>query len=306
MDTGQALSLLMVAVMCLFLLAGFPVAFTLSGTALIFAAGGFLAGAFDPSFLGAIPQRIFGLMTNQVLIAIPLFIFMGVMLQRSKVADDLLESVGRLFGRLRGGLGIAIVLVGALLAASTGIVGATVMTMGLLSLPTMLRWSYDPALASGVIVASGTLGQIIPPSIILVLLADVISAAFQRVQLEQQIFSPEVVSVTDLFAGAMVPGLLLVALFVSFLALIAWLVPTSAPAMQAHDPGSAVSQPKLFELLRVIFPPLALILAVLGSILAGIATPTESAAVGAVGTLLLAGLRTDGRRAWPIAAAVVA
>src|SRR5210317_1322738 len=194
----------------LVLLAGFPVAFTLGGTALIFAGFGIIGGSFNEALLIGLPNRVFGIMTNETLVAVPLFVFMGVTLERARIAEELLETLSALFGRLRGGLGISVTLVGMLLAASTGIVGATVVTMGLLSLPTMLRRGYDPKIATGTICASGTLGQIIPPSIVLVLLGDVLSSAYQQAQLDQGVFSPRTISVGDLFAGALIPGLLLV------------------------------------------------------------------------------------------------
>jgi len=269
----------------LLLLAGFPVAFTLGGTALAFAGIGAAAGVFDAAFLASIPNRLYGIMGNETLVAVPLFVFMGITLERARIAEELLDTLSALFGRMRGGLGISVTLVGMLLAASTGIVGATVVTMGLLSLPTMLKRGYSPAVACGTICASGTLGQIIPPSIILVLLGDVLSSAYQEAQLEQGIFSPETVSVGDLFAGALVPGLLLVALYVLYVSATALLRPRSMPApAQAADGG----EPLAARVVRALLPPLVLILAVLGSILAGIATPTEAAAVGAVGAMLLA------------------
>ena len=209
MDLRNSLDVLMFAAACAVLLTGFPVAFTLAGVALAFGLLGMALGVFDFGFMAALPQRIYGNMTNDVLIAVPLFVFMGTMLERSRVAEELLENMGRLFGRLRGGLGFSVSIVGALLAASTGIVGATVVTMGLLALPTMLRRGYDPALASGSIAAAGTLGQIIPPSIVLVLLGDTLANSYQKAQLEQGIFSPETLSVGDLFAGALIPGLML-------------------------------------------------------------------------------------------------
>lgn len=290
----EHLDLLMFAVTCVFLMCGYPVAFTLAGSALFFALIGMQFGLFDASFLTALPQRIFGTMTNQVLIAVPLFVFMGVMLERSKVAEELLESMGKLFGSLRGGLGISVCIVGALLAASTGIVGATVVTMGLLSLPTMLRRNYDTALATGTIAAAGTLGQIIPPSIVLVLLGDVISSAYQKAQLEQGIFSPEAISVGDLFAGALLPGLMLVGLYISYIIFVAITKPSAAPAIPREE---LVGRKGLFvEILQALIPPIVLIVSVLGSILAGIATPTEAAAVGAIGALFLAGYRAGTSR----------
>ncbi len=272
----------------LVLLAGYPVAFTLSGVALLFALGGAVFGAFDPTFLSAMPSRIFGIMGKEMLIAVPLFVFMGVMLERSRIAENLLDTLSLLFGPLRGGLGISVTLVGMLLAASTGIVGATVVTMGLLSLPTMLRRGYDPAVASGTICASGTLGQIIPPSIILVMLGDVLSSSYQQAQLAQGIFSPKTVSVGDLFAGALIPGLLLVGLYLLWLMLIAFFRPLAMPAIPAHERQAMQGQSLLRQVVLVLLPPLLLILAVLGSILSGLATPTEAAAVGAVGATLMA------------------
>ncbi|MDH3241384.1 MAG: TRAP transporter large permease subunit, partial [Alphaproteobacteria bacterium] len=277
-------------------MAGYPVAFTLAGSALIFACLGNLFGVFDFGLLGAFGQQIFGRMTNPVLIAVPLFVFMGVMLERSKVAEELLDAMGRLFGRLRGGLGISVTCVGALLAASTGIVGATVVTMGLLALPTMLRRGYDPALAAGSICAAGTLGQIIPPSIVLVLLGEVLSSAYQRAQFLKGNFSPETVSVGDLFAGALIPGLLLVGLYIVYQAGMAWLRPAAAPAFPKDAgvaDGTGEGRGAVAGILAALVPPALLIVAVLGSILGGIATPTEAAAVGGVGATLLAAYRLD-------------
>jgi len=271
----------------LVLLAGFPVAFSLAGTALIFAVAGVLTGNFTEALLSGLPNRIFGIMANETLVAVPLFVFMGVTLERARIAEDLLDTLSALFGSLRGGLGISVTLVGMLLAASTGIVGATVVTMGLLSLPTMLRRGYSPEIAAGTICASGTLGQIIPPSIILVMLGDVMTTAYQQAQLDQGIFSPQTVSVGDLFAGALIPGLLLVCLYVLYLVVLAFFKPDVMPAhVQSAD--EAVS---FGRVLAALLPPLALIFAVLGSILGGLATPTEAAGVGAMGALLLALLR---------------
>jgi tripartite ATP-independent transporter DctM subunit len=271
------------------LLAGFPVAFTLAGTALVFAFVGTLTGGFDAAFLQALPSRLYGIMTNGTLIAVPLFVFMGVMLERSRVAEQLLETLTLLFGPLRGGLGISVTLVGMLLAASTGIVGATVVTMGLLSLPTMLKRGYSPSVASGTICASGTLGQIIPPSIILVMLGDVLSSAYQEAQLRRGIYSPDTVSVGDLFAGAVLPGLMLVALYLLYLLLLAWLRPETMPAIPAQERPASPSELAI-RLIRALVPPLLLMVAVLGSILGGLATPTEAASVGAVGAIVLATL----------------
>jgi TRAP-type mannitol/chloroaromatic compound transport system permease large subunit len=293
------LDILLFLTACILLMAGFPVAFTLAGTGLAFAALGTALGTFDVS-LASLPSRIFGTMTNQVLIAVPLFVFMGVMLEKSRVAEDLLDTMGKLFGPLRGGLGLSVVAVGALLAASTGIVGATVVTMGLLSLPTMLRRGYDPALASGVISASGTLGQIIPPSIVLILLGDQLSTAHQEAQqtLQNQAFTEgrfdfvpaAPFSVADLFAGALIPGLVLVAVMLAYIATTAWLKPNSAPAVPADERFESAGQ-MWSHLIWVLIPPVVLIVAVLGSIFSGLATATEGAAVGAAGAILLAGLR---------------
>ena len=266
------------------LMAGYPVAFTLAGVGLIFAGVGVLSGTFDPVFLEALPNRIFGIMTNGTLIAVPMFVFMGVMLERSKLADQLLRSLAAMMRGTPGGLGIAVVLVGAMMAASTGIVGATVVTMGLISLPTMLRKGYDPALAAGTICASGTLGQIIPPSIVLVMLADVLSNAYQQAQLQMGNFSPETISVGELFAGALVPGFMLVGMYVLYVVTLAKLKPGVMPA----DTEAAESEVSIGRLLVLAAGPLLLIVVVLGSILKGIATPTEAASVGAVGAMLLA------------------
>lgn len=278
-------ALVMFGAAVIVLLAGFPVAFSLGGIALIFAFMGTALGIFDAAFLGTMPNRVFGIMSNQTLMAVPLFVFMGITLERAQIADALLENLSALFGGLRGGLGISVTLVGMLLAASTGIVGATVVTMGLLSLPTMLRRGYDPAVATGIICASGTLGQIIPPSIILVLLGDVLSSAYSQAQLTQGIFSPDTVSVGDLFVGALIPGLGLVVLYVIYLLGLAIVRPDSMPA---RPPESADERVSLIQVLLALLPPLGLILAVLGSILGGFATPTEAAGVGAVGALILA------------------
>ena len=283
---ADLLPLLLFLVVCIVLMAGYPVAFSLAGAALLCAGIGELTGTFDASFLHALPSRLYGIMTNTTLIAVPLFVFMGIMLERSRVADNLLDTMAALFGRLRGGLGFSVTLVGMLLAASTGIVGATVVTMGLLSLPTMLRRGYDPRLSCGVICASGTLGQIIPPSIVLVLLGDVLSSAYQQAQLNLGIYTPKTVSVGDLFVGALVPGLLLVILYLVYIGLVAWRQPHAMPALPAGETGSATSLVQ--RVLRGLLPPVFLIVAVLGSILGGFATPTEAASVGAVGALLLA------------------
>lgn len=277
----------------LLLMAGFPVAFTLGGVSLLFALVAETLGLFDPSYLEALPSRIFGTMTNETLVAVPLFVFMGMVLERTRIAEDLLETLGLLFGGLRGGLAFSVIIVGTLLAASTGIVGATVVTMGLLCLPTMLKRGYDPKIATGVICSSGTLGQIIPPSIILVLLGDVISSAHSQAQLRMGVYAPETVSVGDLFVGALLPGLLLVGLYVLYLIGVAIFQPARMPPIPLEDRRTARDSGFALRVVRALVAPLVLILAVLGSIVAGIATPTEAAAVGAVGALLMALLKRE-------------
>jgi tripartite ATP-independent transporter DctM subunit len=277
--------LVLFVAVCLVLMLGFPVAFSLAGTSLIVAGIGYLAGTFDGAFLSALPNRIFGILGNQILIAVPLFVFMGIMLEKSRIAERLLHNMALLFGPLRGGLGISVILVGMLMAASTGIIGATVVTMGLISLPAMLKNGYRPSLAAGNICATGTLGQIIPPSTALILLGDVLSNAYQQAQLSMGIFSPKTISVADLFVGALIPGLLLVVFYMLYMIITAWRDPQAAPALVDRPPLD-VKFAK--QLLAGLIPPLALMLAVLGSILSGIATPTEAAAVGAAGATLLA------------------
>ena len=283
-------SVLLFLAVIVVLLAGYPVAFTLAGTAILFALIGLLTGNFEIGYLNALPSRLFGIMTNETLIAVPLFIFMGITLERAKIAEDLLETLSSLFGSYRGGLGLAVILVGMLLAASTGIVGATVVTMGLLSLPTMLKRGYDPAVSTGVISASGTLGQIIPPSIVLVLLGDVLSSAYQQAQLEQGIFSTQTVSVGDLFAGAVIPGVLLVGFYMLYLIVLSFVKPETMPPGEKTTTWDFLLIKKVF---LVLLPPLFLIVAVLGSIIAGIATITEAAGVGAVGAIFLALLKKE-------------
>ena len=285
---GEILAGLMFFGVIGFLLLGFPVAFTLAGTSILFAYMGLYFGVFDMSNLRALAGRYTGYMINEVLVAVPLFIFMGVMLERSNIAEQLLSTMGRLFGNIRGGLGISVILVGALLAASTGVVGATVVTMGLISLPAMMRAGYDPKLACGSICASGTLGQIIPPSTVLIFMGDMIAGMNSQVQMSLGNFAPKTVSVGDLFAGAMIPGLLLVALYISYIIFKAITDPQSCPATPV-PPEEKAGLWK--EILFALVPPLLLIGAVLGSILGGIATPTEAASVGAVGATLLAALR---------------
>lgn len=279
----EFMPLLMFVVVCAVLMLGYPVAFTLAGVALMFALIGTVTGHFDGAFLEALPNRLFGFMGNQILIAVPLFVFMGVMLEKSRIAENLLKTMAGLFGSLRGGLALSVIIVGTLLAASTGIIGATVVTMGLITLPTMLKNNYSPSLATGTICATGTLGQIIPPSMALILLADVLSNAYQQAQLKMGIFSPETISVADLFMGAVIPGLLLVVAYAIYIIVVAWLKPEVAPAMAKTDESITV-----INAIKQMAPPLLLIITVLGSILAGIATPTEAAGVGAVGATLLA------------------
>ncbi|MFN0024389.1 MAG: TRAP transporter large permease subunit [Parvularculaceae bacterium] len=283
------LDIAMIVTLCVLILAGYPVAFSLAGTALLFAFLGLSFGVFDIAYLKPLPQRIYGAVTNSALIAVPMFVLMGVILEKSRIAEDLLDSMAKLFGTLRGGLGLSVTLVGALLAASTGIVGATVVTMGLLSLPTMLKRGYDPAFAAGSIAAAGTLGQIIPPSIVLILLGDVISNAYQKAQLEAGVFAPKAISVGDLFAGALFPGLMLVGLYLIYQILVATFAGHKAPAIPAAEIGSRAEVWR--AALKALPAPLLLIIAVLGSILGGVATPTEAASVGAVGALLIAGAR---------------
>ena len=285
------LDVLMVLALLFGILLGYPVSFTIAGIAVIFAGLGWALGSFDMTLMGALGQRVFGLLTNEVLIAIPLFVFMGVVLQKSRIAEELLQTMGRLFGTLRGGLGFSVVVVGALLAASTGIVGATVIAMGMIALPTMLRNGYSPRLASGLVCTAGTLGQIIPPSTLLIILSDVMSNAYQQAQFAQGKFTVETISVGQIFAAALLPGLLLVGLYILYIALRAWLTPDAAPAMlQPEEP------PTRLEIVGAIVPPILLIVAVLGAILGGIATPTEAASIGAVGALLMAGLKLGGAR----------
>jgi len=285
---GEILSAVMFFGVIGVLMLGFPVAFSLAGTALIFGLVGWWLGVYDPSNYGSLAGRYIGLMTNEVLVAVPLFIFMGVVLERSGIAEQLLLTMGKLFGNLRGGLGLSVIVVGALLAASTGVVGATVVTMGLISLPAMLRAGYDPKLATGVICASGTLGQIIPPSTVLIFMGDMLAGINSQVQMEKGNFAPEPVSVGALFAGAILPGLLLVGLYAAYMIFKAITDPKSCPATPVPEDEKAGLMREVFV---ALVPPLLLIIAVLGSILGGVATPTEAASVGSVGAMLLALLR---------------
>ncbi len=282
--------LLFFVVICGTLMLGYPVALTLTGVSLGFAGLGLSLGLFDIIYLELIPNRLYGILTNQNLLAVPLFVFMGTMLEKSRVADDLLQNMAVVFARVPGGLGLSVVLVGMLLAASTGIVGATVVTMGILSLPTMLKAGYKPSLAAGTLCATGTLGQIIPPSICLVLLGEVIANAFQQSQLNSGVFAPQTISIGDLFAGAIIPGLLLVFSYAAYVLLTAVLRPQDAPPLPAEEVQALRSgkQSLALALIKGLLPPVFLVVAVLGSILLGIATPTEAASVGALGALFLA------------------
>ena len=280
---AELIPFIMFLAVCLVLMAGYPVALSLAGTALLFALAGAVTGHFDMAFLMALPNRLFGTIENTTLIAVPLFIFMGVMLEKSKLSEDLLESMADLFGGFKSGLGISVVLVGALLAASTGIVGATVVTMGLMSLPTMLKRGYSPSQATGVIAATGTLGQIIPPSIALVLLGDTLSGAYQQAQLNMGIFTPKTVSIGDLFLGAIIPGLLLVIFYCLYLVVFSRPTPV--------DNDQRVINRSLSRAMKNLLPPVFLIITVLGSILTGLATPTEAAGVGAFGATVLAAVK---------------
>ncbi len=283
--TEEMLALIMFGVTLALLMFGFPVAMTLAGSALLFAFLGDSMDLFMMGLMGAYPQRIFGIMIREPFVAVPLFIFMGVMLERSRIAGDLLDTLGLMFGRVNGGLGFTVIIVGTLLAASTGIVGATVVTMGLLSLPPMMKAGYNPKLATGIINAAGTLGQIIPPSIVLIILADVLQGANEQAAELKGDLAPEPVTGIDLFAGALFPGLMLVAFYTAYMIFMAVFKPEDCPALVQ---GDDVKPPMMGRFLRVVVPPIVLITLVLGSILVGAATPTESAAVGAIGATIIA------------------
>ena len=292
----EYIPLIMFAIIFIALTAGYPVALTLSGTALLFAFGGELAGVFILSDLGFLPGRLFGILSNQTLIAIPLFIYMGITLEKTHIAEALLGNMSLLLRNLKGGLAVAVIIVGTLMAASTGIVGATVVTMGLMSLPIMLKQGYEPSIATGTICATGTLGQIIPPSIALVLLGDVLSNAYQQAQLSMNIFNPKTVSVGDLFTGALIPGLILVALYIIYVVARAYIHPEELPGLEPEK-RTDINRTLIFrQLLSGLFAPLLLILSVLGSILTGVATPTEASAMGALGASALALSRGELKR----------
>jgi tripartite ATP-independent transporter DctM subunit len=294
MGLPEILAVAMVVALCAVLMAGYPVALTLGGISLSFAAIAHALGVMSFAFLGALPQRVFGVMTNEVLLAIPLFIFMGVMLERSGIAEELLETMGRLFGSLRGGLAISAAIVGTLLAAAKGVVGATAVTMGLITLPAMVRHGYDPRLAAGTVAATSTLAQIFPPATVLVLLGDQLNAAYQVAQLSKGVFAPESVSIADLFAAAIVPGLALVGLYILYLIGMAVFRPESAPAVPPQA-GAPTGLRLARRLIEVLVAPVLLILIVLGSILGGLATATESASLGAVGAMVLALVKNRSR-----------
>ena len=277
----EFLPLLLFFVVCAALLLGFPVAFTLGGVSLIFAGLGYLAGVFDLYLLETIPNRIFGIMNNATLVAVPLFVFMGVVLERSKIAERLLESMSLFFGKLKSGLGLSVVIVGALLAASTGIVGATVIAMGLISLPAMLNRGYSEEVSTGLIAATGTLGQIIPPSIALVILGDVLATAYQQAQLSMGNFAAKSFSVGDLFMAAIIPGLILV------FAYALYFVFSVSNTDISEFKEEIKSDQSLINLIGILLPPFLLIFSVLGSIILGIASPTEAAGIGAMGALVI-------------------
>ena len=276
-------SILLFVLLAFFLLAGYPVALTLAGTAIIVGTIGYLADLFPVVLLNVFPNRIFGLVTNETLIAVPLFIFMGVMLEKSGIAISLLENMTKMWGKIRGGLVYSILIVGVLMAASTGIVGATVVTMGILSLPLMLKWNYNKRISAGVICASGTLGQIIPPSIVLVLLADIFQGANEQASQITGDLAPTPVSSVDLFAGAILPGILLVIMYTFWIFFCSVFKPNNFPVKNYSKERTSFK-----NLFFTILPPILLIILVLGSILFGIATPTESASLGALGSLLIA------------------
>lgn len=278
--TIEIFALLFIVITFVFLLSGIPAGFVLSGNALLFALIGTQFGLFDYSYLQAIPNRILGIMSNQNLLAVPLFIFMGLILEKTKISEELLEAMNSLYKNSSGGLAISVVLVGILMGASTGIVGASVVTLGLLSLPIMLKNNYPKSLSCGVICASGTLGQIIPPSLVLILLADVISSAYQQAQLNLGIFAPETVTISDLFAGAVLPGLLLPLMYIAYIKSI-------KIKSEVNIEENIESYKHNTNLIKSLIAPIFLIIVVLGSIIFGIATPSEAASLGAIGAVLL-------------------
>lgn len=288
LNTSELLSLLLLASSLAVMMLGFGVAFSLAAVSLLFAGLGAALGVFEVRMLSVLPTRFYSVMQNEVLVAVPLFIFMGTVLERSGIAEELLETAGRLFGRVRGGVAISVVLVGAVFAASTGIVGAAVVTMGMISLPLMLRVGYDPRIATGTICASATLAQIIPPSTVLIFIGDMLQAANSQAQLARGNMAPDPVSVGDLFFGALLPGLLLMVLYMVWIVVLGLIRPKDVPAMPVED---TQTEGLLRRVVGALLPPMFLVVAVLGSILGGVATPTESASVGAVGAMLLAAMR---------------
>jgi len=279
--SAESIIIIFILITFVFLLSGIPVAFVLASTSLIFASLGILFGFFDYSFILAVPNRIYGIMTNQNLLAVPLFIFMGLILEKTKIAENLLTSMNIFYKDTSGGFAISVVIVGALMAASTGIVGASVVTLGLLSLPVMIKNGYPSSIACGTICASGTLGQIIPPSLVLILLADVLSSAYQQAQLNAGIFAPETVTISDLFAGAIIPGLLLPIIYILYIKF------QKIECSREYSDGQYIQTENL-SLYKYFIPPILLILIVLGSIIFGIATPSEASALGAAGAFFLA------------------
>jgi len=265
MPLNEILSICMLVTFIVMLLSGVRVAYAIAASGFIFGMIG-----FGPLLFNLLPARMYGVATNYTLLAVPLFVFMGVMMEKSRIAEDMLDVMGHMAGRLRGGMGIAIILVGVMMGAATGIVGATIVTLSLIALPTLLRRGYDHGLATGAICASGTLGQILPPSLILILLADLMGE-----------------SVGTLFAAALMPGLMLAALYVIYILVVAWIKPSMAPALSAEELGSFSKMHLLKEVFRAVLPPVLLVVVVLGSIIGGIAAPTEAAAMGAFGALLL-------------------
>lgn len=287
LNVGDILSILLFIGVLATLLIGYPIAITLAGLSLIFAFIGHQFGSFDYSFLHSLPSRYLGSMLNEVLVAVPLFIFMGLVLERSGIAEALLTTMGQLFGKLRGGLAYSVILVGALLAASTGVVGATVVTMGLISLPAMMRAGYDQRLISGTICASSTMAQLIPPSTVLIFVGDILAGVNQAAQLRKGNFTPDPISVGDLFAGALIPGFIMVGVYLLWITYKAIFQPETVPALEMSDADRSGLPRRVFS---ALVPPLLLILAVLGSIMLGFATPTESASVGAIGAMILAAM----------------
>ncbi|MAI75820.1 MAG: C4-dicarboxylate ABC transporter [Pelagibacteraceae bacterium TMED65] len=284
----ETFAFLLFFLLAIFLITGYPVALTLAGTAIFVGMLGYLLDLFPLVLISVLPNRIFGIITNETLIAVPLFIFMGVMLEKSGIANDLLENMSKIWGKKRGGLVYSILIVGVLMAASTGIVGATVVTMGILSLPLMIKWKYNRKISTGVICASGTLGQIIPPSIVLVLLADIFQGANEQASAISGNLAPDPVSSIDLFAGAIFPGVLLVGMYFIWIFICSKIKPDIFP--KAPFEGA---QFNIFKILKTIFPPIILIIIVLGSILFGVATPTESASLGALGSILISLKKKD-------------